>query len=145
MMDISEGKPGKGKDSTSFPTHVMSTALASLLFPLLAWLLFKALRIGRRERFLPPGPPTVPILGNMHVFPTESPHLKFTEWAHEYGEIYSLKIGSSTIIVISSMEAAKELMDKRSSITSDRPKNHMVDKITNGLSLFEVIDMDGAP
>ncbi|ESK85932.1 cytochrome p450 [Moniliophthora roreri MCA 2997] len=113
----------------------MSTALASLLFPLLAWLLFKALRIGRRERFLPPGPPTVPILGNMHVFPTESPHLKFTEWAHEYGEIYSLKIGSSTIIVISSMEAAKELMDKRSSITSDRPKNHMVDKITNGLSL----------
>ncbi|KAI3615566.1 cytochrome p450 [Moniliophthora roreri] len=102
----------------------------------LIWLLSKVLKTGRREQHLPPGPPTLPIVGNLHVLPAESPHVKFTEWARTYGDIYSLKIGPRTMVVVSSMEAAKELMDKRSANTSDRPPSHMVDRITNGMSLF---------
>ena len=33
-----------------------------------------------RQKGLPPGPPTVPILGNLNVLPREYLHLKFTEW-----------------------------------------------------------------
>ena len=40
------------------------------------WAIFKLLRWGRRESFLPPGPPTVPILGNILDFPTVYPWLK---------------------------------------------------------------------
>ena len=40
------------------------------------WAIFKVLRWGRREAFLPPGPPTVPILGNLLDFPTVYPWLK---------------------------------------------------------------------
>ncbi|KAK7032164.1 hypothetical protein VNI00_013338 [Paramarasmius palmivorus] len=106
----------------------------SLLF-LLPWILYKALKIGKRDSFLPPGPPTIPILGNLHVFPLEDAYLKFNEWARHYGDIFSLKIGPGTAVVISSMEAVKGLMEKRSTTTSDRPKNHMAEKITQGLNM----------
>ncbi|ESK85937.1 cytochrome p450 [Moniliophthora roreri MCA 2997] len=102
---------------------------------LLAWLIQKTLKIGRREKYLPGGPPTVPILGNLHIFPIEDPHLKFTEWAQQYGDIYSLKISSSTVIVISGMEAVSELMDRRSATTADRPKYHMGKRVTNDLNM----------
>ncbi|KAK7032159.1 hypothetical protein VNI00_013333 [Paramarasmius palmivorus] len=111
-----------------------ASVFISLLI-LLAWLFPRILKIGRRELFLPPGPPTIPILGNLHIFPLESTHLKFTEWARQYGEVISLKIGPRTAIVINSMEAAKELMEKRSTSTSDRPKNHMAEKVTRGQNM----------
>ncbi|KAJ7445976.1 cytochrome P450 [Mycena galericulata] len=92
-------------------------------------------RVGAREKGLPPGPPTLPILGNLHIFPKEFAHYKFTEWAREYGGIYSLKIGPGTAVVLTDAAAVKELMDKRSATTSDRPSIHVGDLVTGGLSL----------
>ncbi|GAW04989.1 cytochrome partial [Lentinula edodes] len=91
--------------------------------------------IGRREPSLPPGPPTIPLLGNLNIFPTEYAHYKFTDWAKEYGDIYSLKIGPGTVVVITSMEAIRELMEKRSGSTVDCPPNYMADNITGGLNM----------
>ncbi|KAK7029529.1 hypothetical protein VNI00_014406 [Paramarasmius palmivorus] len=108
------------------------TAVVSLV---LVWLISKVLKIGRREHYLPPGPPTIPVLGNIHLFASGSPHIQFSQWSHEYGDLYSLKISSATVLVINSMEIAKELMDKRSAITADRPKNHMVIRVTDGLNM----------
>lgn len=32
--------------------------------------------IARREHGLPPGPPTVPLLGNLHLFPRSELHIQ---------------------------------------------------------------------
>ncbi|KAJ4464498.1 cytochrome P450 [Lentinula aciculospora] len=63
------------------------------------------------------------------------PDLRFTEWARVYGDIYSLKIGPGTAIVITSMEAVKELMEKRSGSTVDRPPNYIAENVTGGLNM----------
>ncbi|KAG8939724.1 hypothetical protein FRC03_006108 [Tulasnella sp. 419] len=42
-------------------------------------------KIGVREPHLPPGPPIVPLLGNLHILPLKNAYLKFTEWAKQYG------------------------------------------------------------
>ncbi|KAL1745663.1 cytochrome P450 [Schizophyllum fasciatum] len=97
---------------------------------------YTVLRIGSREPGLPPGPPTVPIFGNALHIPRKFTFYRFTEWARVYGEIYSLKVGSGTIIVLSSPAAFKQVLDKQSADTSDRPQNSVHDLITDGWNLF---------
>jgi hypothetical protein len=41
------------------------------------YILIKILRFGHREKNPPPGPPTIPILGNAHLIPTKNFHLKY--------------------------------------------------------------------
>lgn len=53
--------------------------------------------------------------------PQENPHLQFEKWAKEYGEVYSLMLGTKTMIVLNSDRAVKELLDRKSSNTSARP------------------------
>lgn len=64
--------------------------------------------------------------------PTKDAHLQFEKWAHEYGEIYSLMLGTKTMIVLSSDEAVKELLDKRSSNYSDRPELYIGMELASG-------------
>ncbi|KAJ7677806.1 cytochrome P450 [Mycena polygramma] len=106
-------------------------SLTLVLFCIFLWLR----KIGSRAAGLPPGPPTLPLLGNLHIFPTEFAHYKFTEWARTYGGIYSLKIGPGTVVVLTDAAAVKELMDKRSASTVDRPPMHVADVVTGGLNL----------
>ncbi|KAJ6594846.1 cytochrome P450 [Mycena capillaripes] len=106
------------------------------LVPLALWALFLVRKIGTRENGLPPGPPTFPILGNLHIFPTEFAHYKLTEWAREYGGIYSVKLGPKTAVVLTDAAAVRELMDRRSASTADRPSLHIPHVITGGLHMI---------
>ncbi|KAL1734779.1 cytochrome P450 [Schizophyllum commune] len=107
-----------------FPS-VSATSLAVAAFTLAAS--YKILRTASREHGLPPGPPTSPIFGNALQVPTKGMYLRFTEWAREYGEIYSIKMGSGTVIILSGPAALKELLDKQSAYTSDRPEFSLFD------------------
>ncbi|KAJ7763169.1 cytochrome P450 [Mycena maculata] len=115
----------------------MATLLARTLIVLCAVAVVarKIRKIGARDAGFPPGPPTLPIVGNLYMFPKEFAHYKFTEWARQYGGIYSLKLGPGTAIVLTDAAAVKELMDKRSATTSDRPPMHIGALVTGGLHL----------
>jgi hypothetical protein len=99
------------------------------LFTLFVW---RISRIGRRPKNLPPGPPTLPIIGNLHQMPKENVHLQFQKWAQKYGPVYSLVLGTKVTIVLSSDVAVKELLDKRSSIYSSRPDLYFGQTILSG-------------
>jgi hypothetical protein len=55
----------------------MSVLLPYALGVSTIWLVIKLVRVGKRESYLPSGPPTVPILGNLHIFPKVQTHLKY--------------------------------------------------------------------
>ncbi|KAK1585780.1 cytochrome P450 [Colletotrichum navitas] len=76
--------------------------------------------VGRRPKGYPPGPPTLPLIGNLHQIPFTKPHIQFKKWAKEYGPVYSLIFGTKVVIILSSDRAVKDLMDKRSAIYSSR-------------------------
>lgn len=78
--------------------------------------------IGRREAFLPPGPPTLPVLGNLHQLPASGIErfLAYTSWAGQYGGIFSLKLGPRTAVVLTDRRLVKQLLDRRSALYSDR-------------------------
>ncbi|KND93031.1 Fumitremorgin C synthase, partial [Tolypocladium ophioglossoides CBS 100239] len=119
--------------------------LAAIVIPLvLCGLLYVILSTGKRAKNLPPGgckgdvdslaasvysvaigPPTLPILGNLHQIPRKGSYLKFTEWAKQYGGLYSLKLGSGTAVVVTDRRIIKELIDKKSAKYSDRPTSYV--------------------
>ncbi|KAG8942480.1 hypothetical protein FRC03_003184, partial [Tulasnella sp. 419] len=99
--------------------HPVVTAL--LIVGALTYFISRLSKIGSRDPHLPPGPPTHPIIGNLAILPPQNAYLTYMRWAKIYGDIFSLKVGTQTLIIISSYEAANEILEKNSDITSDRP------------------------
>lgn len=85
--------------------------------------------------------------------PGRDAHLQFEKWAREYGksssrlhstmseelalitsigDVYSLMLGSKTLIVLSSDVAVKELLDRRSATYSDRPELYIGQDLCSG-------------
>jgi len=64
--------------------------------------------------------------------PTRDAHLQFEKWAREYGPVYSLMLGTKTLIVLSSDTAVKELLDRRSGIYSDRQDMYIGQTLCSG-------------
>ncbi|KAH8886614.1 putative cytochrome P450 [Thozetella sp. PMI_491] len=79
------------------------------------------LSYGMRPKGFPPGPPTLPLIGNLHQFPTKNFHLEFQKIAQQYGKIVSMKLGGQTLFLINDPTVVKDLIEKRSHIYSCRP------------------------
>ncbi|KAF6811973.1 cytochrome P450 2D18 [Colletotrichum sojae] len=112
-------------------TGSMNLSLATTVWSLawiipLAFLVHRIFTFGRRERLLPPGPPTIPILGNAHLLPSRGLHAKLKEWSDAYGSVYSLKVGRSTIVVLNDRKAIHELLNQQGALFNDRPRDRQV-------------------
>ncbi|KAJ7845273.1 cytochrome P450 [Mycena olivaceomarginata] len=115
--------------------------ISILLSVVVVGCLLHLLSIGRRERGLPPGPPTVPLLGNIHLLPNvQQMHLKFMEWSRKYGEVFSIKIGSTTMVVLSSPTAIQEIVDKNSWAANSRPVNYLAGLAAGGYHILFAAD-----
>lgn len=89
------------------------------------------------HRKLPPGPLRLPLIGNLHLAPKERPWEKFQQWAKKYGPIYRVQYGKDILIVIADHNIARDLLDKRGNIYSDRPRMVMAEEnTTKGLHLL---------
>jgi hypothetical protein len=108
-------------------------------------LLHRLSKVGRRPKDYPPGPPTLPIIGNLHQMPTEKGHLQFQKWAEEYGPVYSLILGTNVMIVLSSDKAIKDLLDRRSGIYSSRPEMYLGQVISGGFRVLLMVSVSKAP
>jgi hypothetical protein len=64
--------------------------------------------------------------------PLNDPHLQFQKWAKEYGPVFSLILGTKVMIVLSTDQAVKDLMDKKSAIYSSRPDLYISQTIMSG-------------
>ncbi|KAI3319462.1 cytochrome P450 [Xylariaceae sp. AK1471] len=77
-----------------------------------------------RPSNFPPGPPRLPLLGNLHQIPLEKGYLKIAELCRKYGShgLMGLQLGPSThIVVINSWRVARDLLEQRGAIYSSRP------------------------
>ncbi|KAI0714193.1 cytochrome P450 [Cerioporus squamosus] len=101
----------------------------TLLFLAAALLLVLYIRRPGKRR-LPPGPRPLPIVGNVLDFPRKHLGRDFRELSRRYGDVVYLQVLGQSVVILSSYEAACELMEKRSANYSDRPRSVMVN-LTN--------------
>ncbi|KAJ4470456.1 hypothetical protein J3R30DRAFT_3301331 [Lentinula aciculospora] len=69
---------------------------------------FKALLLRSK---LPPGPPALPLLGNLLQILTSRTWLVFDQWTKKYGPIFYLNIAGQNTIVLGTHKAAADLLD----------------------------------
>ena len=90
------------------PTMEYCNAITLLLVLLIITL--RLVRNSHKSK-LPPGPKPWPIIGNIHLLGSK-PHRSVADLAKTYGPLMSLRLGSTTTIVISSPNVAREMFLK---------------------------------
>ena len=119
-----------------------TAALAAYAWHILSW------HSRSRGRPLPPGPKSLPILGNLFNFPTVRQWIANLELASIYGgrgsgsmvwspapflisgfagNIVHFRVLGQSIIVLNSADDVVELLEKRSATSSDRPQTPMIE------------------
>ncbi|PSN72189.1 cytochrome P450 [Corynespora cassiicola Philippines] len=71
---------------------------------------------------MPPGPTPLPFVGNKLQLPKSQPWIQFQKWSKVYGPIFTIWIGRKPTVVISDPVIAVDLMEKRSTKYSSRPR-----------------------
>ncbi|XP_027332884.1 cytochrome P450 71A1-like [Abrus precatorius] len=102
-----------------FPTFYLS-----LSFFITILVMIKLARKTKTNLNLPPSPPKLPIIGNLHQLGT-LPHRSFRELSLKYGDVMMLQLGKSETptLVVSSPQVAMQIMKTHDIAFSNRPQN----------------------
>ncbi|KAM3751826.1 hypothetical protein ACB098_04G140200 [Castanea mollissima] len=111
--------------------------LISLLLPFILLKLRQSNGNGKLN--LPPSPPKLPVIGNLHQSGT-LPHHSLEKLSSKYGPLMLLHLGHVPTLVISSAEMAREMLKTHDVVFSNRPKTTAANIFTYGYA-----DMSFAP
>ncbi|XP_014480546.1 PREDICTED: cytochrome P450 18a1 [Dinoponera quadriceps] len=112
-------------------------ALYSLLVFLTVLLIVKHVQWLKYIRDLPPGPWGLPITGYLPFLKRQDVHLQFCELAKKYGSIFSLRLGTQNLVVLSDHRLIREAF-RRDEFTG-RPHTAFID-ILGG---FGIVNSEG--
>ncbi|TKY73567.1 steroid 17alpha-monooxygenase or 17alpha-hydroxyprogesterone aldolase [Spatholobus suberectus] len=85
----------------------------------------------RNKSNLPPSPPKLPIIGNLHQLGT-LPHRSFQALSRMYGPLMLLQLGQTPTLVVSSVDVAKEIYKTHDVAFSNKPQTTAVKIIMYG-------------
>ncbi|KAI0792973.1 cytochrome P450 [Irpex lacteus] len=122
---------------TTLITH--PSPLKYPLFIVLVVLVARALISSFRNRNTFPGPPGLPLIGNVHQIPSGLQFQKYREWAEKYGPIFSMKLFGQRVLVLDTFKAASDLFDHCSYVYDGRPRLTMTNEIITGGLMMALI------
>ncbi|XP_048738010.2 cytochrome P450 2H1-like [Ostrea edulis] len=74
-----------------------------------------------RDPALPPGPPTVPFVGNLFSMSPDSMLESFQTYRKKYGDVFSLITGTKTMVIVNGLDTIRDIFIKHGDIVSERP------------------------
>ncbi|XP_052181447.1 6,7,8-trihydroxycoumarin synthase-like [Diospyros lotus] len=109
-----------------------------LLLSMITIILFLFLRKGKKNGgiHVPPGPPQLPLIGNIHQLNKSILFRHLWELSKTYGALMSLQLGSLPVLVVSSAKMAKEVLKTHDAAFAGRPPMVSFRKLSyNGLDI----------
>ncbi|KAF9077321.1 cytochrome P450 [Rhodocollybia butyracea] len=105
---------------------MISLTVAVLLVVVTAYLYYRYNTLS--SPLFPPGPRKSWLTGNTLNIPLTTPWITYANWARQYGKFMGLRIsGEGDVVIINSLDAARDLLERRAQIYSDRPFSTMDD------------------
>lgn len=117
----------------------MLTTYTLLFFGCLTLLVLRSLFNRQRRPTFPPGPPGLPVIGNVLDLPKSHEWLAYQKWGKTYGtqyfvhlshpgfltvaagtDILYLRLLGTPLIVLNTVKASQDLFEKRTNLYSDR-------------------------
>ncbi|CAL1374169.1 unnamed protein product [Linum trigynum] len=95
--------------------------LSVLLITIPLFFLLKIRRQPNKKLNLPPAPPALPLIGNLHQVGAV-PYRNLKHLADKYGSLMLLRFGAVPTLVVSSAQAAEEITRDHDVVFADRPR-----------------------
>ncbi|KAF7346475.1 hypothetical protein MSAN_01875600 [Mycena sanguinolenta] len=98
--------------------YLLAVAVSSIFLAVVGFL--ERRKAASRLPF-PPGPKPRFLAGNLFDIPTETAWITYTEWGKQYGDVVHAQMLGKHVVILNSVKAATDLLEKRATIYSDRP------------------------
>ncbi len=115
----------------SISSGIVSWIGISILF---LWIIKKVMSGGKLSHF--PGPPALPLVGNILQVDYKRPRLTFLEWAKRYGVVYRVRHNMGDLLIVSDQEVAYDILVQNGKVFTARPTFFRLQYITQGNSLL---------
>ncbi|XP_054851607.1 cytochrome P450 2W1 [Eublepharis macularius] len=112
-----------------------SVTLVLLALLVLATLLYLRNSV-RPSPNLPPGPPPLPLFGNLHIINIKRQDKSFMKLSEKYGPVFTVHLGFQKVVVLTGYEAVKEALLSNTDEFLDRPPIPIFYRIQHGNGVF---------
>ncbi|XP_078583131.1 cytochrome P450 1A1-like [Branchiostoma floridae x Branchiostoma japonicum] len=114
-----------------FGLSYLQVVLIAVLLVLVAAVVASSLR--QNTPSLPPGPWGFPVVG---IFPAlgSRPHHAFSRMAEKYGDVFRVKFGSRTVIILNGIDMVKDAFVKQAACFAGRPALYSFKQVKNGIT-----------
>ncbi|XP_070558160.1 cytochrome P450 2F3-like [Ptychodera flava] len=111
--------------------NAVTGLLLTFALAVVAWFYLRPKLHGKKKYNLPPGPKGWPIVGMLFKIGTQ-PQRQFLEMSEKFGKIFSMKVGSQTVVVLNGYQAVKEALVDKAQFFSGRPELWIFRRMKDG-------------
>ncbi|KAH0632016.1 hypothetical protein JD844_020023 [Phrynosoma platyrhinos] len=116
---------------------VFSSGTIVLLFALLLLIVFWFFTHPKKSSLrMPPGPPPLPIIGNLHLLDIKRQDISFMKLSEIYGPVFTVHLGPRKVVVLTGHEAVKEALMSKDNEFIDRPYIPVFSQIQHENGIF---------